>query len=87
MGIQAHFDRRDFESAGLILEDCEEVYVYDDEPSYTAFYTRVTFPDGHVHVLHRYGDETLWIDFNHWGSNRPALAPRLHELGIKWRES
>lgn len=92
MGIQASFSRKALMAAGVGVEDRVEIHeltdpntdmVVDQWIDHTVV---LTFPDGHVHYVNGTDTDSLWVDFNHWGNNRPLLQPRLEQLNITWRE-
>ena len=92
MGIQAFFKTKDLRKAGVQITPGEETHWREDD-EYNAYvvdfvdrWSTLTFPDGMIHVVHRTEDGGLWIDFNHWGINRPKLLPQFVALDIPFTE-
>jgi hypothetical protein len=92
MGIQAFFDVADIKSAGVIYLPGEETHWEENEEAtsyevaYVDRWATLIFPNGVTHSVHRTEDDTLWIDFNRWGGNRPVLEPLFQQYGIPYRE-
>jgi hypothetical protein len=92
MGIQATISRKALMEAGVEIKDRFENHEFTDPDTdmvvdrWVEHSVQLTFPDGHVHWVHGTESDDLWVDFNHWGNNRPLLKPRLEQLNITWRE-
>lgn len=92
MGIQATIKTADLLNAGCTVRvDRDVSYYWDDtadmEVEYESFLTFVVFPCGVECGFHgNAADGSVWIDFNHWGSNRPRLQPLLERHHIPWIE-
>jgi hypothetical protein len=90
MGIQASFKAADLKAAGVSIVNGEETHWREGDTSYEVDYVErwstLTFPDGMIHTVHRTESGNLWVDFNHWGNNRPKLLPQFVALGIPFTE-
>lgn len=92
MGIQAYVAISDLEAAGAKVERTYRsipTWDADGEPdgTFTLREAQVTLPTGKELWFHLCGDDQrVWIDANHWGSNRVSHLAPLEELFIHWDE-
>jgi hypothetical protein len=86
MGIQVLIGINGLKEAGCTVDITEKYTEFNDQ-MFNDSHADVTFPDGTRYAF--YVSETLeslWIDFNHWGSNRPKIEPLLIKYNIPYQE-
>lgn len=92
MGIQVVVSRKELINAGCNVDDHYEVHEtrgddgYGDViDSWTDHTVNVVWPNG-VSTWWHGTPHTVWLDFNHWGSNRPRIEPLLKQYFIPFKE-
>lgn len=88
MGIQATVKILDLLKAGCEVLADNSYHLDDDGDAYVLCNVDVHFPNGVRYTLNLCGpgDDSVWIDVNHWGNNRTIILPLLEQFGIPFVE-
>lgn len=92
MGIQAHVEIKDLEALGVMVHiTSNDVYSRDHDDNEFLDYTLYDawfWVWGEKYGMHTDSlQKSMWIDVNHWGSNRDRYLPMFKALGVNYIES
>ena len=87
MGIQASIKVADIPEGFKVEFDHEEYRDDEGRVDGVNSWATLTAPDGEEHTFNTSGDLAwLWVDVNHWGSNRAVYLPFLQKHSIPFIE-